>query len=83
MTVTRAGVRALAAVLVTTLLLGGCSLMPGGDDGHGEGDTGGEQAAYEMSVDCPDAPAEQRIEPTVAQAQLRRRAGGPALLAGG
>jgi hypothetical protein len=57
----------LAAALVglTTLgLLGGCSLLPGRD---GDAAAGGGHAAYEMSVDCPDAPAEQRIEPTVAQ----------------
>ena len=57
----------LAAALVglTTLgLLGGCSLLPGRD---GDRSAGGERTAYEMSVECPDVPAEQRIEPTVAQ----------------
>ncbi|KGN37847.1 DUF4185 domain-containing protein [Knoellia subterranea] len=53
-----------AAALATSLALGACSTLPGlGGEGTGEG----EGAAYAMSVDCPAAPTEGHLKPTVAQ----------------
>ena len=58
-------VLAAALVSLTTLgLLGGCSLLPGRG---GDGSAGGGRTAYEMSVDCPQAPGAGTLEPTVAQ----------------
>lgn len=58
----------VVAALVVMMLLAGCSgpLGPTGR-GSGAGSAEGERAAYEMSVDCPDAPATGTLSPTVAQ----------------
>jgi len=57
-------IAAMAALTSVALLLGGCSFLPGSNPGD-EADS--ERAAYTMSVDCPKAPAEGTIKPTVAQ----------------
>ena len=48
-------IAAIAALTSVALLLGGCSFLPGSDPGD---EAESERAAYTMSVDCPDAPAE-------------------------
>lgn len=55
---------AMAALTSVTLVLGGCSALPGE---RSRDDSDGDDAAYAMSVDCPEPPAEGTIKPTVAQ----------------
>ncbi len=55
---------AVAILTSSALLLGGCSALPGN---NGDSSADGEQAAYEMSVECPAAPSAGAIKPTVAQ----------------
>lgn len=53
---------AAALVGVAVLATSACSLLPGG-----ESESKGDPPAYEMSVDCPKAPPEGELRPTVDQ----------------
>lgn len=59
-----AAAAAMAAVVSASLVLGGCSFLPGSASGE---DDEGDDAAYTMSVDCPAPPVEGTIRPTVEQ----------------
>lgn len=54
----------VAALTSVALLVSGCSFLPGSESGD---DVEGDNAAYTMSVDCPAAPTQGTIMPTVAQ----------------